>query len=393
MKILMVTRETQAEKRYGLGRSLMPLILEFRQRGITVDYICQTNLGARSVLWQHRIHRFFTGLAQIVKFETDFSVLLQVLLERINMGRLAVKFVVRHGYTHVHCHDPIIATGFRFFAGFNLRCNAVWGITEHGFGCYTQAISKDGVKLGKFVMRLMQYLEVSTLLSANWVIAPTNIGIKQIADDLKISKLPTNWHCVVHARPVINHYSKEEARKRLGWDDNVAYILGVGRIAPVKQFPLLLEACARLKIKKNFQLVILGEGDYNNLKIVAKQLKFAQEIQFAITDDIGLYLCAADLYVSVSASESFGLANLEALTSGTAAICTAVGGVPEVVGNGAILIDSTLDSLITAIQCLLEDDELRQLIAQKGRARAAEWPNIVQVTDAYEAIYRKATNN
>lgn len=389
IKILMVTRETQSDRRYGLGRSLMPLVEELRRRGIGADYLCQADLGQRALFWQHRLQRLLSSLPRRANASSNFSVLLQVLLERFNMGRLAAKLASRQGYTHVHCHDPIIAAGLRFFLRFYPECRMVWGVTEHGFSCYAQAIHEDGVHLGPHMMRAMRNWEMRTLLAASWVIAPTRSGLAQIAHDLGISTLPTHWHHFVHARPELIHYGKEEARKQLGWNDDAFYVMAVGRIAPVKQFPLLLEACARLKIKKDLQLVILGEGNYDDLQKLAQQLGFPRKIMFAITGDIGLYLCAADLYVSTSASESFGMANLEALTVGTAAVCTAVGGVPEVVSDGAMLVEPKADALTEAMQRMLDDRELRETIAKKGQARAKAWPDIIEITDQYEAIYRQ----
>lgn len=390
MKILMVTRETQSDRRYGIGRSLMPLVEELRRRGIRADYLCQADLGQRALLWQHRLQHLLSSLPSIINTHTNFSTLFQVLLERFNMGRLAAKLAANQTYTHIHCHDPIIAAGFRFFSRFHPRCRAVWGVTEHGFGCYAQAIHEDGVHLGRHIMRIMRHWEANTLLAAAWVIAPTRNGIAQIAHDLGISPIPINWYHLVHARPVLNHYDREEARNRLGWNDSAVYILAVGRIAPVKQFPLLIEACARLKIKKDLQLVILGEGNYNDLQELAQQLGLPRKIMFTTTEDVGLYLYAADLYVSTSASESFGMANLEALTAGTAAICTAVGGVPEVVGDGALLVETNPDALTEAMQRMLNDDELRAIIAQKGQVRAKTWPDIIEITNTYETIYRQA---
>jgi glycosyltransferase involved in cell wall biosynthesis len=142
-------------------------------------------------------------------------------------------------------------------------------------------------------------------------------------------------------------------------------------------------------LEKGFQLVILGDGNYDDLQKLAQQLGFSREIIFTTTEDIGLYLCAADLYISTSASESFGIANLEALAMGAPAICTAVGGVPEVVGDGALLIEPELDALIAAIQSMLDDREFREATAQKGRMRAKTWPDIIKITDIYEAIYRQ----
>lgn len=390
MKILMVTRETRADQRYGLGRSLAPLLEELRHRGIAADYLCQADLGQRALLWQRRCHSIGSFLLGKWPARTNFSALLQVLLERFNMGRLAAKLSVSQQYTHVHCHDPLIAAGLRFFLHFHRNRSIAWGVTEHGFGCYAQAIHEDGVHMSRPIMRIMRRWEACTLLAASWVIAPTRRCLNQIAGDLQITPLPENWHSIVHARPSLNLYSRQEARQRLGWDDTAIYILSVGRIAPVKQFPMLIEACSQLILEKDLQLVILGEGDHRLLQQQARQLRFQREILFAVTGDIGLYLCAADLYVSASASESFGLANLEALTAGAAAVCTAVGGVPEVTGDGALLSAPDTGALAEAMQRMLNDAQLRQRIVQKGRARAEAWPDIAKITDHYETIYRQA---
>lgn len=393
MKILMVTRETRSDQRYGLGRSLVPIVEEFRRRGIDVDYLCQADLGQRALLWQHRFQRLFGSLPGAINIHTHFSTLFQVLLERFNMGRLAAKLADTQKYTHIHCHDPYIAMGLRFFLQFYPDCKPIWGITEHGFGCYTQAIHEDGVYLGHRVKRILRRWEANTLRAASWVIAPTRRGISQIAHDLAVHPLPAYWHHLPHARPAVNCYSRKDARNHLGWNESTIYILSIGRIAPVKQYPLLIEACAKLELEKELQLVILGEGNHDALQKLAQQFKLSRKILFAVTEDIGLYLCAADLYVSASASESFGLANLESLVAGTAAVCTAVGGVPEVVKDGALLSQPNLNALAEAMQRMLNDRTLRETIAQRGLTRANSWPDVTEITDKYEAIYRQATTS
>jgi len=250
MKILMVTRETQAEKRYGLGRSLSPLIEELRQRGFIVNYICQSDLGPRSVRWQPDFKRLFAIIPGKGNTNTDYPILFSALLERLNMGRVAAKLAAKQGFTHVHCHDPIIAAGFRFFGRLHPNCHAVWGVTEHGFGCYINAMRDDGIRLGDNVIRIIRAWEARTLLAANWVIAPTNSGITQIANDLNISPIPEHWQHVTHARPTLNHYSKSAARMQLGWTNETKYKIAVARIAIVKHLPLFIEACAKLNSTK-----------------------------------------------------------------------------------------------------------------------------------------------
>jgi glycosyltransferase involved in cell wall biosynthesis len=388
MKILMVTREIQADRRYGLGRSLAPLVDEFQRRNIVVDYVCQDDLGVRAVAWQRKLHRLLSSLLSRFNADTDFPVLIHVILERLNMGRLAAGIATRHGYTHVHCHDPIIAAGFSFFSRFHPRPNVRWGVTEHGFGCYTDAIHADGVRMGSRTIHWVRRWEARTLSAASWVVSPTRRALEQVALGLKVAPIPITWRHIYHARPLLNRYSREEARRRLGWQDDVLYVLAVGRIAPVKQFPMLIEACARLEKQDDVQLVILGEGEHDNLLALGVQLGLAKNILFATTNDVGLYLYAADLYVSTSASESFGLANLEAMAAGLAVLCTAVGGVPEVVGEGAQLVKPEPKALADAMQRLLRDESLRRSIAQKGLARAEAWPDIEEIANCYEKIYQ-----
>lgn len=384
----MVTRETLADKRYGLGRSLAPLVDEFHRRNTVVDYACQNDLGVRAIAWQRKLHHLLSCMLEKFKTDTDIPTLIHVVLERLNMGRIAAKIAAKHGHTHVHCHDPIIAAGFSFFSRFYPRLNARWGVTEHGFGCYADAIHADGVRLGSRTMRWMRHWEERTLFAASWVISPTRSAMEQVALDLNIAAIPATWRHIYHARPTLNRYSRKKARRLLGWQDDVFYVLGIGRIAPVKQFPMLIEACSRLKKQTDVHLVILGEGEYDSLLAMGKQLGLARDILFTTTDDVGLYLCAADLYVSTSASESFGLANLEAMVAGLAALCTSVGGVPEVVGDGALLVPPELEALTSAIQQLLDDGELRKSIAQHGLIRAEAWPDIVEIANKYEKIYQ-----
>ena len=388
MRILMVTRETLTDKRYGLSHSLIPLVTEFKRRGIDTDIICQVDLGARALLWQGRLQRLSLKLFGKLNCRTDFAMLLSVLLERFNMGRLAAKICSQKQYSHVHCHDPIIAAGYRFFSLLSSSPQTRWGITEHGFGSYSQAIYADGVRLGPGILSLLRNWEAHTLHQADWVIAPSHSATSQLIKDLNCQSIPNTWHTIYHARPNINCYHRQKARQQLNWIDGVFYILSVGRIAPVKQFPLLIEACANAANSESIQLVILGEGDYESLQAIGKRLKLKRPVQFASTDDIGLYLSATDLYISTSASESFGLANLEAMTAGVATICTAVGAVPEIVDTGGILVAANLDDLTAALQHLIIDKDARQTIAERGRQRAQSWPDIKTIADQYEKIYQ-----
>lgn len=394
MKILMVTRESHADKRYGLGKSLTPIIVELERRGHTVGYLCQADAGARSINAMRTLHGWLVKLCGRYFTHTEFVPLLWGILERLNMGRLAAKVMARDGYTHVHCHDPMIAAGYRWWARWRwllqLRRGhtARWGVTEHGFGCYTQAFHEDGARLGTATTRWLRRWEAKILLKAHWVLTPTHSGLAQLGRDLGIYPIPSTWYAIHHARPCLNQYPRDTARQHLGWTQDNLYIIAVGRFAELKQMPALIQACAQLP-SRQWRLVLIGESDSAPLLHLATVLGIAANLQFAVSDDMGWYYAAADIYVSTSITEAFGLANLEAVIMGLPALCTAVGGVPEVVGSGAWLIPAhDPDALVTALHTLVTDGYARQQWQQRARQWTARWPLVSTVTEAYIAMYQ-----
>jgi glycosyltransferase involved in cell wall biosynthesis/LmbE family N-acetylglucosaminyl deacetylase len=383
----MVTREGAGDRRYGLGKSLGPLIDELQRRGAHVGYVSQVDLGARAVAVMRSFQRLILKLLNRGIISEDTMALAYGFAERANMGRLAAKLAAREGYTHIHCHDPIIAWGYRFFMRFLRRKGARWGITEHGFGSYMQAIHEDGAQLATRRMRFLRSLEAGILQAADWVVLPTQGCRVQLARDLSVHPIPGHWRVIPHPRPTLRRYDRREARDLLGWEAGACYVIAVGRLAPLKQFPALIKACAKLSDPR-VRLVIIGDGDRSALRQLADHLGWGPRVQFAASDDMGLYYSAADIYVSTSITESFGLANLEALAAGVPSICTTVGGVPDVVGTGAYLIPAGDErALIQALRELVADPGARARLVRRGLERLAPWPDAADVTALYLAAY------
>ncbi len=390
IKVLMVTREGTGDPRYGLGKSLAPVLAEFRQLGIEVGYVSRLDLGARANQFLSGFQRSLLWLLHRHLLDQDTLALAYGIAERVNMGRLAAKLARREGYTHIHCHDPVIAWGFRLFTRLRRIPGLRWGITEHGFGSYMQAFHEDGALLPTSRMRWLRSWEARILQRADWVITPTKGCRAQLARDLSIYPTPNHWRVIPHPCPWLRQYERREARNLLGWETGACYIIAVGRLAPLKQFPAVVEACASLADPR-LRLVIIGDGDRAPLRQLAEDLGLAQRLQFAASDDMGLFYAAADIYVSTSITESFGLANLEALAAGVPSICTAVGGVPDVVGTGAYLIPpGDPVALRYALRELIQDPGARARLARRGLERLANWPDATEVAGLYLAAYTGA---
>jgi glycosyltransferase involved in cell wall biosynthesis len=381
MKILMVTREQAADRRYGLGKSLAPVCAALRGLGHEVGYLSQAEAGPRSVALAGKL----ADLAARLPGLGGNPAFARALAERLNMGRLAARLASREGYTHVHLHDPWIALGYRLFR--RPFGPERWGLTEHGFGCYSQAALEDGLAQSPALQRRLRALEARLLRRAGWCVFPSAAALRQTARDLCFAELPPGWQAVPHAVPPLELRPKAQARRQLGWAEGRPHVLAVGRLAPLKRFPLVLEAVARLPRAWDAQAVILGGGDPGPLAQRAAELGIAEPLILA-TDDVGLYLSAADAYVSASATESFGLANLEAMAAGLPCVLAATPAVAEVAGAGACLAAGEAEALASALQDLLSDPARAAHYAQAARARAAAWPSIETIAKRYAELYQ-----
>ena len=100
-----------------------------------------------------------------------------------------------------------------------------------------------------------------------------------------------------------------------------------------------------------------------------------------VVHDRALELIAtSDILVLPSHGEGSPLSVTEALALGTPVIATRVGGVPDLVGDDGILIDSgDVDALTAAMRELAEDTALRARLGVRARARVERtrtWPAI-----------------
>jgi glycosyltransferase involved in cell wall biosynthesis len=388
----MVTREFSGDRRYGLGRSLLPVIETLQQLGWRVRYLTQEDLpdsakaGRRK--WLSRILRL-PGISGLAQRET----LAGALFERLHMGWFAAHTAQTQHFSIVHLHDPWLAFGF-WLSCKRMRLPGIrWGLTEHGFGCYSRATHEDGLIQGSGAQRWLRWMERFVLGRAQWVTAPTQVALDQLARDLALPHCPRHWHAIPHAAQQsisgVATSKKVSARNALAWVPSDIYILGVGRIAPLKRFDILVHAWANLATRNpSLHLQILGGGDTFALQKIAEAAGCEDRLHFAVVDDVQPYLSAADIYVSTSQTESFGLANLEALCAGLPSICTAVGGVPEVVGQGAWLIPVEVAALTSALTTLIASPQERLAWSARALERATTSPDLIPITHRYAAIFQ-----
>ena len=387
--VLMVTRELSGDRRYGLGRSLMPVVQALQRREWRVRYLCQEDLPDSAKAGRARWLGWL-GRLPGMKGAAHRQLILGALAERLQMGWFAAQTARKEGFTCVYLHDPWLACGFWLgLKGLGLR-GVRWGVAEHGFGCYSRATHEDGLTQGPRAQRWLRRIETFVLAKAHWVTAPTRLSLDQLARDLALPFNPGHWRAIPHASLQMAFPSREQARGGLSWNDSDFYVLGVGRLAPLKRFDVLVEAWAKLARRyPSLHLQLLGGGDTQNLQRMADAAGLGGRIHFAVVEDVKPYLAAADVYVSTSTTESFGLANLEALGAGLPCVCTAVGGVPEVMGQGAWLIPVEQQALQGALDELIAQPAQRLAWSARATAQARQAPDLETVTNQYAELFTR----
>lgn len=191
-----------------------------------------------------------------------------------------------------------------------------------------------------------------------------------------------------------NRY-KDELRADLGGDKKI--LMHISNFRPVKRVKDVVRVFARVREQIPSVLVMVGDGpDRGAAEDEARLLGVSGDVRFlGKIDAVAPLLASADLYVSTSESESFGLSALEALASGVPVVATNVGGVPDVVRDGvtgALLPFGDLDGLARAgIEFLSEERwaEASRLAREDAHSRFATQ----DVVARYEALYLDALSD
>lgn len=190
---------------------------------------------------------------------------------------------------------------------------------------------------------------------------------------------------------------REEARRSLGIAENGKMVLCVANFNHIKGLDILSEAIHILASERvlpqgtHFYIVGQPDEDRKALNETLQQLGIAGLVHTeGISNQVGQYMAAADIYVQPSRSEGLPLALMEAASAGLPLIGTNVGGIPEVVRdtqNGILVESENAAQLADAISNLLQDDNLRIRYGKNSYSVYRECFSIDSATDHLIELY------
>ena len=174
------------------------------------------------------------------------------------------------------------------------------------------------------------------------------------------------------------------------------YVLALGTVEPRKDLPSLVAAFDALATDDpDLRLVIAGPDGWGADALTAARdaatnRRRIVRLGWVSDDQRAALLRGASVVAYPSRYEGFGLVPLEALAVGTPVVATAVGALPEVLGDAAPLVPpSDPDALAEALHKILTNEEARTsyLEAGKRRVEAHTWEGMVE---GVVALYQRA---
>lgn len=185
----------------------------------------------------------------------------------------------------------------------------------------------------------------------------------------------------------------EISRVRQRYGLSTQYVLALGTIEPRKNLPRLITAMSHLQAEIEEDLVVAGPTGWLTDEVeqaiarsgLGGRIKRPGYIEDG--DLVPLY-SGATVVAMPSLYEGFGLPVLEAMATGAAVVTSNVSSLPEVAGEGAVLVDPlSVESIAAGIRSLVEDTAMRAKLTECAmeRARQFTWSRTARET---MAVYR-----
>ncbi|MEX1045848.1 MAG: glycosyltransferase [Actinomycetota bacterium] len=184
-------------------------------------------------------------------------------------------------------------------------------------------------------------------------------------------------------------------RQQLGMPVDARVIGFAGRFVPVKRLNRLVEAAVDvIAAVPEAHFILAGGGPgRRQLELEARRPPLRGRMHLlGWLPDLSDFYAACDVMVLTSASEGTPISLIEAEAAARPVVATRVGGVPDVVDNGAtgLMVREDSSSIALALVELLRDPGLAKGMGQRGRARASARFRAGRLADDLLELYRAA---
>ena len=187
-------------------------------------------------------------------------------------------------------------------------------------------------------------------------------------------------------------------RKKYNIDDDDIVLITVGRLVARKGLQQLIDIFSKLE-NETMRLVIIGSGPEEHvLRTIANECNISHRVIFPgqVNERVKLELLdIADIYVSTSQHEGFGLVFLEGMAAGLPVVCYDHGGQTDFLEDGAtgfvIRLNDT-EEFRAGLSRLIEDSHMRDRMSAECLRKVEEY-YIENCAQKYEDLFMRAISD
>jgi len=195
---------------------------------------------------------------------------------------------------------------------------------------------------------------------------------------------------------------KKELRRKCLLPEEGTFLISVARLAEQKNQLLLLDSFENVaRENRECHLLLVGEdyrgGEYLHLlkeKVAKFDIDVRHRVHFlGLRDDVPALLCASDIFVMSSDWEGQPLTLLESMGYGLPAVCTSVGGIPDVIRDGVsglLVPKGDSQGFGEAMRRLVADSVLAKALGRNAQDEFSKAYHIRHTAREYMNLYRQA---
>lgn len=184
-------------------------------------------------------------------------------------------------------------------------------------------------------------------------------------------------------------FARRDVPRRPGGTPRIVHM---SNFRPVKRIDAVVDVFARVRAERPATLVLVGEGpELPSARKALERRGLSGDVEYAGERlDVVEVLSQADAFLLPSATESFGLAALEAMACEVPVVASRVGGLPEVIDEGVtgfLHAPEDVAGMAASLIRLIDDDGLRERMAAAARQVALARFSARRVVPMYEEAY------
>jgi len=222
----------------------------------------------------------------------------------------------------------------------------------------------------------------------NRIVCPSNQSKADVIEELKVNEENVN---VVLNGIDLDSFNREERVEKKPY----RIITTASADVPLKGLKFLIEAMTEIIEEiPEAHLMVLGRAkEKGDIAKQISRLNLEEKISFrsglSQSEVVSLY-SSSHICVIPSLYEGFGFGAGEAMACGLPLISTQSGGLKEVIGQEAVIIEAaSSEAIVKAVKDLFSNKEKQLALSRAGRKRMEKEFNWMKAAEAYEKIYSK----